>query len=119
MNGTPVKKKDPRCGLWITLAVAFALLGGFALFLSKPRARRTSAHNYCVNNLRQIDGAKDQWAIEHHAHDGDLVVLEEVAGYIKGNVIPKCPEGGKYQLGRLGENPTCSIGGPYHSLPTN
>ena len=27
--------------------------------------------NACINNLRQIDGAKDQWAVENNKHTGE------------------------------------------------
>jgi hypothetical protein len=33
--------------------------------------------------------------------------------------MPKCPNGGVYIVGKLGELPKCSIGGPRHTFPSN
>ena len=74
--------------------------------------------NACINNLRQIDAAKNQFALEKGKKNGDPVTEDDIKPYIKldanGN-LPKCPAGGKYVIGKVGENPTCSIDG--HVLP--
>jgi len=64
----------------------------------------------CVNNLRQIDAAKEQWAIVHHKQDGDEIVRWDVDSYMKGGA-PKCPAGGTYTYGKIGELPKCSVPG--------
>jgi hypothetical protein len=76
-------------------------------------ARQTSATDACVNNLRVIDAAKQQWALEHGKTWDDV---RPYLGRFPSNSIPVCPEGGTYTLGRVGSPPTCSIGGPRHSL---
>jgi hypothetical protein len=75
--------------------------------------RGTSPRNACINNLRQIDGAKEQWAIENHIQSGAPSIPKEVNAYMKGGG-PKCPEGGTYTYGKVDEPPRCSIKG--HSL---
>jgi DNA repair exonuclease SbcCD ATPase subunit len=70
--------------------------------------------NACINNLRQIDGAKQQWALENRKTITDVPAEKDVAPYLK-NAIPKCPGGGAYTLGAAGVAPTCSI--PGHALP--
>jgi hypothetical protein len=70
--------------------------------------------NGCINNLRQIDGAKQQWALENRKTITDVPAEKDVAPYLK-NAIPKCPAGGTYVLGAAGVAPTCSI--PGHALP--
>jgi outer membrane lipoprotein-sorting protein len=74
--------------------------------------------NACINNLRQIDAAKQEWALEKGKPNGTVVTEADIKPYIKldpnGN-IPKCPSGGKYTIGKVGELPTCSI--PGHALP--
>jgi outer membrane lipoprotein-sorting protein len=78
----------------------------------------TRWRNACINNLRQIDAAKNQFALENKKTNGDPVTEADIKPYIKldadGN-LPKCPAGGKYTLGKVGETPTCSIEG--HVLP--
>jgi hypothetical protein len=78
-------------------------------------ARTTSQKNACINNLRQIDGAKEQWAMVNNKRTGDVAPADEISVYIKGSAIPQCPQGGDYTLGAIGEDPTCSI--PEHRLP--
>jgi uncharacterized protein (DUF3084 family) len=71
----------------------------------------------CVNNLRQIDGAKQQWALEHQKGANDAVIALYITPYIKGNALPVCPSGGAYTLNSVGQLPTCTI--PGHALPVN
>ncbi len=71
--------------------------------------------NACINNLRQMDAAKQQWALENRKTGNDTPTAGEVGMYLKDNVIPACPAGGQYTIGRVNEDPTCSI--PDHKLP--
>jgi hypothetical protein len=95
------------------------LVLGVAAFI---RARNTSASNACINNLRQLDGIKQQWALENHKTTNDIPTWETIRLYLpqweqEGRRIgPLCPQGGTYSLGRVGDRPTCSIGGPDHTL---
>ncbi len=89
------------------------LMAGIAI-PSFVKARSTAQKNACINNLRQIDSAKEQWAMAENKNDGDSVDEAGAAAYIKGNAIPTCPQGGTYTLGTIGEEPTCSH--PGHSL---
>jgi len=93
------------------VAAAF-FLAIIALVVVAPNffpAKRTTARNPCVNNLRQIDGAKQQWALENHKSTNDIPRVEDVAAYLYHGVFPKCPEGGAYTVGRVDQDPTCSI----------
>ena len=89
---------------------------GRAATAGNAAAARTAAlQNACINNLRQIDSAKNQWSLEKRKKAGDTPTEADLAPYIKGGVLPKCPGGGKYTLGKVGELPTCSVAG--HVLP--
>ena len=82
------------------------------------RARDMAQTNVCINNLRQIDAAKQQWVLEKGKKNGDVVTEADIKLYIKLDAngdLPKCPAGGKYTIGKVGEAPTCSI--PGHALP--
>ena len=78
------------------------------------RARNTTASNACVNSLRQLDGAKQQWAIENSKTTNDVPSWDDIRPYIGRGL--RCQKGGTHMIGRVGEPPTCSIGGPGHSL---
>jgi len=71
--------------------------------------------NACINNLRQIDGAKNEFALEKGKKNGDPVTEADIKPYLQGGKLPVCPAGGKYTIGKVGELPTCSISG--HALP--
>jgi hypothetical protein len=74
------------------------------------------AGNSCVNRLRMIDGAKQTWMSEHHKTTNDAVAWSDIAAYLPGQgMMPTCPAGGTYTLGKLGEPPRCSL--PGHQLP--
>jgi hypothetical protein len=80
------------------------------------RARTTSSKNACPNNLRQIDGAKQQWALENKKTDTDTPTLSDLVGtdkYMKDS--PICPANGTYTLGNMTTKPRCSI--PDHTFP--
>jgi len=64
------------------------------------KARNTAQANACINNMRQIDNAIQSFALENNKKDSDPVTGPDVAVYIKGNVMPKCPAGNvDYLLG--------------------
>ena len=71
--------------------------------------------NACINNLRMLDGAKQQWALEKQKTVEAVPTAEEIAFYLKDQVIPVCPATGKYTLNAVGAVPTCTI--PGHALP--
>ncbi len=88
------------------------------------RAHYPSAANGCINNLRQIDAAANQFALEHQLTNGDKINFpNDLTPYIKLNSkgeIPPCPAGGIYHISKVGEPPTCSLGSsviPAHVLP--
>jgi len=62
------------------------------------KARNTSQTDACLNNLRQIDNAVQQWALEHGAADTTVPVEGEIIQYIKGSALPICPASGVYGL---------------------
>ncbi|HEY1171752.1 MAG TPA: hypothetical protein VGH19_10305 [Verrucomicrobiae bacterium] len=70
-------------------------------------------------NLKQIDGAIQQWALENKKEDKDAPDLNAAACYLKGGVLPICPKGGTYRAGAtVMAPPTCSKANTLgHSLP--
>jgi general secretion pathway protein G len=65
----------------------------------------------CINNLRQIDGAKMQWALEKRKGTNDVPTAADISPYLIHQEIPKCGVGGVYTLGAVAESPRCSITG--------
>jgi len=77
------------------------------------KARAVSQKNACINNLRQIDTAKQQWALEKGKQSTDVPTMEDLKPYLA--KIPHCPAGGTYTINAVGQPPECSI--PGHRLP--
>ena len=102
------------------------LIFSFLVWLFIPNFDgRTYTHvaNACINNLRQIDAAANQFALENHPTNGDAVKFpDDLTNYIKLNYagkIPPCPSGGIYSIKKVGDIPTCSLGtnvNPAHVL---
>ena len=89
------------------------------------KARATSQQNACINNLRQIDGAINLWALENMKSSGAAVAsAQTVSAYIKlnsANSVPGCPASGTYTYGNVGATPqiSCSLStlATPHKLP--
>ncbi len=79
------------------------------------KARETAQKNACINNLRQIDGAKQQWALENKKPDTGVPTREDLEPFLQNHHFPTCPAGGTYTINRVSEAPQCSH--PGHSLP--
>jgi len=77
------------------------------------KARAASQQNACINNLRQLDSAKQQWALEQGKKTTDVPTKADLLAYL--HQWPVCPQGGTYTIGAVNEPPTCSI--PTHVLP--
>jgi hypothetical protein len=102
--------------------IAPLLIAGLAVFLGAAFGlnlwpfhhvnRTTSATNPCINNLRQLDGAIQQWALEHHKQPGDRVTMEDIKPYLGTRSPRPCQDGGSYNVSVVGALPTCSIGNP-------
>jgi hypothetical protein len=96
----------------ILCSIGFAFLG-YVLVVVIPnfvRMRYESSVNACIVNLRQIQSAKDQWKLENNKKDGDVVTEADLKPYLLNGNFPKCPAGGTYIIGRIGDDPKCSIG---------
>ena len=74
------------------------------------RAIDDSRRRGCQCNLRTIDGAKLQWALNEKRTDSDTPSDDELFGpklYI--STKPQCPGGGNYTINPVEQKPTCSI----------
>ena len=110
----------------VEIMIVVAIIGLLAAIAipNFVKARATSQANACINNLRQIDAAVNEWALETHQTSGATVTYPTaLTPYIKLNAsssIPPCPAGGTYTVTSVGNNPTCSLNNtvtPGHYLP--
>jgi prepilin-type N-terminal cleavage/methylation domain-containing protein len=90
------------------------------------KARTTSQKNACINNLRQIDAAKAQWALETNQAPTATPVAGDLDDYIKYTTSLDadiyCPADSSrtftssYTINPLTANPVCQIDATNHAL---
>ena len=85
------------------------------------RARTTSQKNACINNLREIFSATQQWALEMRQSPNATVGFTDIQPYLKNSVT--CPSGGatatfasSYALVDVTTLPTCKVDSGSHIL---
>lgn len=112
MNAPEKESSDIDAIVWVVVGL---IVVGMAI-LAVPnfvKSRATSAANACINNLRQIDAAANQFALEKHKTNGEAIHYpEDLTPYIKLNSagkIPPCPKGGLYNITKVGDTPTCTM----------
>ena len=94
----------------VVLIIAILLAIAIPNFL---RARETSRAKSCMANMRQMETAKEQWAMDTKAAaTATPTAANLVPDYIKGTagVLPGCPSTGTYTIGNMSTRPVCSIG---------
>jgi prepilin-type N-terminal cleavage/methylation domain-containing protein len=110
----------------VEIMIVVAIIGLLAAIAipNFVKARATSQANACINNLRQIDAAASQFALEQGKTTGASINFPgDLTPYIKLNAnssIPGCPAGGTYADATVGAIPTCSLSTtvtPSHVLP--
>ncbi|MBI3987431.1 MAG: hypothetical protein HY343_10950 [Lentisphaerae bacterium] len=72
----------------------------------------------CINNLRRIESAKDQYSFDKGLKDGAIVKSDDLAPYFRngemGNgKMPVCQDDGIYTINPIGVAATCSV--KFHS----
>ena len=106
--------------LMIVLTIIGLLLAiGLPNFFTSSRA---SSKAICINDLKLIDAAADQWATDNNIQPGTVPSPEqeaEIYTYVR-NGKPKCPSSGEYAIHAIGSSPqvTCNRGeSEGHKLP--
>lgn len=100
----------------IMVVVAVIALLAAIVIPNLLKAGAKSQATTCINNLRQIDTAVQQFSIEARKHVGDAINYpDDITPYIRLNpqgLIPPCPARGIYTLNTVGNQPSafCSLG---------
>lgn len=104
----------------VEIMIVVAIIGLLAT-IAIPNFMRASAKSKqvaCINNLRQIEGAKSQWAIESKAGPNAIPTIANIQPYLgrgTGGTAPTCPADAastfatSYSINDLNTAPTCLI----------
>jgi len=117
----------------VEIMIVVAIIGLLAAIAipNLVKARATSQASACINNLRQMDEAVAQFALEQGKATGATWGFNDISVYIKmstapapnGSYFPQCPAGAIYTIANpVGVEPevACSLGNtvtPGHFLP--
>ena len=100
----------------VEIMIVVAIIGLLAAIAipNFVKARTTSQANACINNLRQIDGAKQQWALETKQSTTASPANTSLQPYVgrgsAGGIFPPlCPGNGTYAVGNVATAPTCTL----------
>lgn len=109
----------------VEIMIVVAIIGLLAA-IAVPnfvQARTSARKNACINNLRLIESAKEQYALENNKTTGDAVTAANIDAYLKGTTaVVICPDDGtktfatSYTVDVVGTNASCKTVPLTHKL---
>ena len=103
--------------LFIIWAIgAFVTMLAAVWLMTNPHFYQRVAHtNACIANLKQIQGAIEQYALEQKLGPTNRVKLRDISGGTDKFIRPRinldltCPQGGTYSIKTVEDAPRCSV----------
>jgi len=109
-----MKMKNAKSGFTLVEIMIVVMIIGLLAAIALPsfqRARRTANKNACIENLRQINGAVQQYLIELRTTTVPSNTDANFLDFFQTQSYPTCPAGGVYsQPANDRTVPTCNLG---------
>src|SRR5207245_5006918 len=120
-----IRTNNKLCRMFMIFMIIASniILQSTITILNTNKPPTTSQKNACINNLRQIDGAEQQWALETKQAAAAVPAYTDISSYMRNAVV--CPAGGaaatfgsSYTLTPVGgpTKPVCQIAAINHIL---
>ena len=107
---------NQHAGAIILASTVVPVAVGAAMVLpALAKAKQNAQKIACVNNLRKIESAKQQWALENKKKDSDAPTKEDLLQFFPKHTFPVCPSNGDYTINAVSGKPECSVAG--HVMP--
>lgn len=102
------RTRSPEAYSILEIMIVVAIIG-LLVALGMPafvKARKTTQAQRILNDVRQLDTAICQWALENGKQDGDLIVGNEtvLSTYLKAAWPTSDMLGNNYRIGNVGTN---------------
>lgn len=100
--------------IYLVVGIICAIVFFVYKMLPSYDSRLLSSGGACINNLRLLDSAKEQWAMENQKSKEAIPTWEDMKVYVgrgTNGILPTCPDNGVYTLGPVNQHTTCSIPG--------
>ena len=112
-----LRQKNQEAFTLIELLIVVAIFG-IILSVALPAFNKTrlqARKKVCIENLSQIESAKQIWGVESGKTTGNVAAASDLVGptlYLKRQ--PSCPADGVYDFGAIGTPASCTVAG--HTL---
>jgi len=91
---------------------AFGLVSLFSLLFIGGVHSGPNPQAWCWNNLREIDGAKEQLAHQRSLTSGTVVTIASISPFMPHRIqFPRCAKGGQYIINSIGNDARCTFHG--------
>lgn len=101
------------------LSVGLAVFGLTPLLLIGAVHSGPNPEFWCVNNLRQVEGAKRELAREHGLTNGSPVTMADICRFLPEGRELRCAEHGTYIVNSIGRDARCTVHGTIPEMVAN
>ncbi len=110
-------KNQKKQGFTLVEIMIVVMIIGLLAAIALPsfkKARDEAREKSCINSLRLIEAAKDQYAIDADIASGATIADSVLQDYMKGETMPTCPSGGTISANAVDTSASCTVSG--HAL---